>query len=154
MHCIVKGGPRRQVVEKQKSLTQIYVMITVISCRSFARTTSSTWDESGCHKRLGFRRAGWSPLGTTPVQVSRFRCDQQYQILPAYTQDGILLLRVFRGSADASLFEDFIEELLQHCEKYPEPKSVLIVDNASFHRTEKVEQMWVSRIDCLTNAVT
>jgi hypothetical protein len=24
-------------------------------------------DESGCDKRAGFRRTGWSPLGTTPV---------------------------------------------------------------------------------------
>ena len=42
-------------------------------------------DESGCDKRIGFRRTGWSPLGTTPVQVSKFHRDQRYQILPAYT---------------------------------------------------------------------
>ncbi|KAJ5084558.1 hypothetical protein NUU61_009137 [Penicillium alfredii] len=24
-------------------------------------------DESGCDKRIGFRKTGWSPLGTTPV---------------------------------------------------------------------------------------
>jgi hypothetical protein len=30
-------------------------------------------DESGCDKRIGFRRTGWSPLGTTPVQVARYR---------------------------------------------------------------------------------
>jgi len=29
-------------------------------------------DESGCDKRIGIRRTGWSPLGTTPVQVSIF----------------------------------------------------------------------------------
>lgn len=27
-------------------------------------------DESGCDKRIGFRRTGWAPLGTAPVQVS------------------------------------------------------------------------------------
>ena len=42
---------------------------------------------------------------------------------------------------DASFFEDFIEELLQHCGKWPEPKSVLIMDNASFHHSERVEKM-------------
>lgn len=52
-------------------------------------------DESGCDKRIGFRRTGWSPLGTTRVQVSRFYPDQRYQILPAYVQDGIVLSRVF-----------------------------------------------------------
>ena len=29
-------------------------------------------DESGCDKRVGHRRTGWSPLGVTPVQVSKF----------------------------------------------------------------------------------
>lgn len=29
-------------------------------------------DEFGCDKRIGFRRTGWSPLGTTPVQIARF----------------------------------------------------------------------------------
>lgn len=24
-------------------------------------------DESGCDKQIGFRRTGWSPIGTTPV---------------------------------------------------------------------------------------
>ena len=28
-------------------------------------------DESGCDKRIGFRRTGWSPLGVAPVQVSQ-----------------------------------------------------------------------------------
>lgn len=98
-------------------------------------------DESGCDKRIGFRRMGWSRLGATPVQVSRFHRDQRYQILPAYGQDSIVLSRVFQGSIDASTFGNFIEQLLQHCGKWPEPQSVLIVDNASFHRSEKIEQM-------------
>ncbi|CRL27356.1 unnamed protein product [Penicillium camemberti] len=33
-------------------------------------------DESGCDKRIGFRRTGWSPLGVTPVQMSKFHRDQ------------------------------------------------------------------------------
>ena len=98
-------------------------------------------DESGCDKRIGFRRTGWSPLGTAPVQVSKFHRDQRYQILPAYAQDGIILSRVFQGSTDASVFEDFIEQLLQHCGKWPGPTSVLVMDNASFHHSYRIEQM-------------
>jgi transposase len=98
-------------------------------------------DESGCDKRVGFRRTGWSPLGVAPRQVSQFHRDERYQILPAYSQDGIMLSRVFRGSTDASVFEDFIEELLHHCGRWPEPKSVLVIDNASFHHTERISDM-------------
>jgi transposase len=98
-------------------------------------------DESGCDKRIGFRRTGWSPLGTTPVQIARYQREQRYQILPAYTQDGVLLFRVFQGTTDSALFEDYIEQLLHHCRPYPEPNSVLVMDNASFHHTERIEQM-------------
>ena len=98
-------------------------------------------DESGCDKWIGFRRTGWSPLGVAPVQIAKFHRGRRYQILPAYSQDGILLARVFQGSTDSEVFEDFIEQLLTHCGRWPEPKSVLIMDNASFHRTERIKQL-------------
>jgi transposase len=98
-------------------------------------------DESCCDKRVGFRRTGWSPLGVTPVQLARCQREQRYQILPAYTQDGVLLARVFQGTTDSAVFEDFIEQLLHHCGRWPEPNSVLVMDSASFHRTERIEQM-------------
>jgi hypothetical protein len=83
-------------------------------------------DESGCDNRIGIRRTGWSPLGVAPVQVARLHCDQRYYILPAYAQDGVVLACVFQGSTDSAVFEDFIEQLLHHCGKWPEPKSVLV----------------------------
>lgn len=98
-------------------------------------------DESGCDKRIGYRRTGWSPLGVTPVQVSKFHRGERYQILPAYAQDGIVMSRIFKGSTDAAVFEDFIEQLLQHCGRWPEPKSVLVMDNASFHHSPRVMQL-------------
>jgi transposase len=49
--------------------------------------------------------------------------------------------RVFQGSTDARLFEDFIEQLLHHCGRWPEPKSVLIIDNASFHHTDRIQEL-------------
>ena len=98
-------------------------------------------DESGCDKRIGFRRTGWSPLGTTPVKAAQYQRESRFQILPAYTQDGILLSRVFQGSTDSTVFEDYIEQLLHHCGRYPERNSVLVMDNASFHRTKRIEQL-------------
>lgn len=98
-------------------------------------------DESGCDKRIGFRGTGWSPRGATPSQVTKFHRDQRYQILPAYAQDDVVLSRVYQGSTDSSLFEDFIEELLHYCGKWPEPKSVLVMNNASFHHSGRIEQM-------------
>jgi transposase len=41
------------------------------------------------------------------------------------------------------MFEDFIEQLLQYGGKWPEPKSVLVIDNASFHCSDHVEEMCI-----------
>jgi transposase len=42
---------------------------------------------------------------------------------------------------DGAVFEDFIEQLLPLCGKWLEPKLVLVMDNASFHHTERITQM-------------
>ena len=65
----------------------------------------------------------------------------RFQILPAYTQDGIIHFRVYEGTTDTKIFEDFIEELLRYCGRWPAPKSVLIMDDVSFHRSDKIQQM-------------
>ena len=98
-------------------------------------------DESGVDRRAGYRRWGWSPKGTSPVQVTKFGRGQRWHILPAYAQDGIMLRRVYQGSTDTAMFEDFIAQLLQHCGRFPEPKSVIVMDNASWHHSEKVRKM-------------
>ena len=52
-----------------------------------------------------------------------------------------MLRRVYQGSTDSDLFEDFIAQLLHHCGRYPEPKSVIIMDNASWHHSERIVRM-------------
>lgn len=54
-----------------------------------------------------------------------------------------LVSTVFCGSTDAAVFKDFIDQLLQHCGRWLEPKSVLIMDNASFQHSERIAQMCV-----------
>jgi transposase len=98
-------------------------------------------DESGADRRVGFRKKGWAPSGVTPIQVGRFNREQRYQILAAYTQDGIELAHVYPGSTDSALFKDFIEQLLLSCGRWPQEKSVLIMDNASFHHNDELEPM-------------
>jgi len=61
--------------------------------------------------------------------------------LPAYAVDGIMLACVFQGSMNGAVFKDFIKQLLPLCSKWPEPKSVLVMDNASFHYTKQITQM-------------
>jgi len=39
------------------------------------------------------------------------------------------------------VFEDFIEQLLPLCGRWPERNSVLVMDNASIHHTKRIQQM-------------
>jgi hypothetical protein len=98
-------------------------------------------DESGVDKSIGIHRKGWAPRGKGPRQVKRFHRGPRFQILSAYTQDGVIHFRVYQGSTDAENFENFVEELLPYCGRWPAPKSVLIMDNASFHRSDTIQQM-------------
>lgn len=96
-------------------------------------------DESGCDKLIGRRPTGWAPRGVTPVQINKFHRDKRFQILPAYTQDGIICFRVYEESTDSDIFADFLAEVLCQCGRYPAPRSVLIWDNASWHSSERID---------------
>jgi transposase len=84
----------RQVAQEQNADLRSYYFHKVSQFRSYQLVFI---DESGCDKRIGTRRTGWSPIGTTPVQVTRFHRDRRHQILAAYTQDGVLLSHVYQG---------------------------------------------------------
>jgi transposase len=98
-------------------------------------------DESGCDTLAGVRRTGWAPRGMPAVQTANFHREQRHQILPAYTQEGIIHAQIFQGSTDADVFEDFIRELLSLCGRWPEPNSVVVMDNASFHRSASIKEL-------------
>jgi transposase len=129
---------RRVAQQRNADLRDLYLYNLSNSFRSYHLVYV---DKSGCDKRVGFRRTGWSPVGVTPIQIAQFQREKRYQILPAYTQDGILFARIFQGFTDSEAFEDLIEYLLPSCGRWPEPKSVLVMDNASFHHSERIEQM-------------
>ena len=131
-----KKTMRRIAKQRNADLRDQYVYETLDICSHHLVFV----DESGCDQRSGYRRTGWSPLGTTPVQTAEFRREQRYQILPAYTQDGIIFARIFQGSTDSTVFEEFIDQLLPLCGKWPEPRSVLVMDNASIHHSERTKQ--------------
>jgi transposase len=50
-----------------------------------------------------------------------------------------------QGSTNASFFKDFIKELLEHCGRWPKPRSILVIDNTSFHHSERIKQMCTAK---------
>jgi transposase len=99
-------------------------------------------DESGSDRRIGFRKTAWSPLGITPVQRQALARGERYQILPAYTSEGILAVSIYKGATDIATFESFLNDvLLPKCGQYPAKNSVIVMDNASFHHSESIRQL-------------
>ena len=91
-------------------------------------------DESGINARSGERTHGWGPKG----QVGRSKVPgakaENFSVLPAYTIDGYIACNIYQGSVNGDMFKDFVEhDLLPRCSRYPGPRSIIIMDNASIH---------------------
>jgi transposase len=95
-------------------------------------------DESGSDERTGDRHYGWAERGVR-AQVSRWLADRdRVSILPAYTIDGYIACRSFKGTCTGDIFEEFIiEQVLPICNPYPGPRSIIVMDNASVHHSNK-----------------
>ena len=48
---------------------------------------------------------------------------------------------MYQGGTDSALFDDFVAQLLQHCGTGSDRHSVLVMDNASFHQSDRLRQM-------------
>ena len=66
---------------------------------------------------------------------------QRYSVLPALALDGILHADIQEGAYTADSFNHFISSLFIRMNPYPGPRSVLVMDNASIHKSGELAQM-------------
>lgn len=59
--------------------------------------------------------------------------------------DGILHLDIFPCAATGNMFNAFIQGLLGAMNPWPAPNSVLVMDNASIHKTAGLAEMVEAR---------
>lgn len=69
----------------------------------------------------------------------------RYSILPAISLDGVLHLDIITCAWTAEEFRRYIEVLLDQMNPYPLRNSVLIMDNASIHHFEGLQEMVEAR---------
>jgi transposase len=94
-------------------------------------------DESGSDRRIDFRKTAWSPHGVAPIQHRALERGQRWQILPAYTIDGILAFDIYQGTTN---FESFLElQVLPKCNPFPAKNSVIIMD--AVRHSDRIKQM-------------
>jgi len=55
--------------------------------------------------------------------------------------DGILHLAIQDNPYTAVQFNSFVEALLDNMNQFPQPNSVIVMDNASIHKSQELRQM-------------
>lgn len=134
--------------EEQRTLYQLHMLMYDADELVFL-------DESAFNHRTMMRQFGWAPMGdrawrrdffvkgvkyvrTMVLNSRHFIVIIRYSMLPALAIDGILHLSVVEGSHNGETFENFVDGLLDKMNQYPNPKSVLVMDNASIHKSDEL----------------
>jgi hypothetical protein len=97
-------------------------------------------DESLFKQQTGWRLMAYGPIGSPARYADDMARGNTWSILPAYTVDGYLpcigiRLGFFNGDAFVSWI---LNELLPHLRPFPEPRSVVCLDNLNVHLDARV----------------
>ncbi|KAI0043139.1 hypothetical protein FA95DRAFT_1499052 [Auriscalpium vulgare] len=79
----------------------------------------------------------------TAAQLSEsYARGQRYSILPALSLDGYIAIQLIPGAVNGHDFFDFVvNDVLPQMNPYPQPRSVLIMDNASIHKSDALREV-------------
>jgi transposase len=77
-------------------------------------------------------------------------------MLPAMSLDGILTYHILEDGVTADVFNEFISNVLDHMNPFPQPNSVIVMDNASIHKSDDLREMVENRFvqfECVSKAI-
>ena len=101
-------------------------------------------DESGTDRRDAMRRFGYSLRGRPCIAKSLLVRGKRVSAIAALAVDSVLDFYFTHGTANGETFKDFIERsLLPHLMPFDgtNPRSVVILDNASIHHCDGVVEL-------------
>jgi transposase len=92
-------------------------------------------DESLFNESTGWRLTAWAPIGEVGRYFNSRQRGHSWSFLAAYSVLGYLpCYEVREGYHNIDSFREWIiDSLLPHCNAYPGPNSVIVMDNASAH---------------------
>lgn len=93
-------------------------------------------DESASNERTGWRKYGYSPVGTPCKDKGGAKRSKRWSVLPAITYNGYLPQPlVYQGSITSEIVEDWVEDRV-----IPQLSRgmFLVMDNASIHRSARM----------------
>lgn len=98
-------------------------------------------DETGCDKRNAVRQYGYALRGLTPRSFTFKNGGKRYTSITAMSMDGIEDAYITEGNVDGEKFLEYVRRsLLPTLMPFDgeNPKSIVILDNASIHHIEEV----------------
>ena len=98
-------------------------------------------DESAATERTRDRRWAWSPRGVVCRVAQDSPRSSRWSILLVIGINGYLEFEIFHGSFTSERFENFIVKLLPKMNRFPLPRSVLVMDNVATHHSPYVKQI-------------
>jgi transposase len=97
-------------------------------------------DEVSTDSRCGNRSRAWVKKGDISKLGATFVRGRRYSTIAAMSTHGLMTARTVEGSATGDIFMSFlIDQVLPELNQFPEPNSVLILDNCSIHRKADIK---------------
>ena len=95
-------------------------------------------DECHFNNKSSNRRYGYSPRGTRAIDPQPFQRGKKYSFIGAISANGPVVSAIFPGSVNGDRLYMFLEDdLLPRIE----PNWTLIMDNVSFHRSNRIRDL-------------
>lgn len=101
-------------------------------------------DESSYNEKLGERRYGYSPIGSRAEMEKWLKGERvTHSLLPAYSTAGYISPIIFDGGSTMEIFEDWLDgSILPIMAESPSGMmDILVMDNASIHRNQRVPDL-------------
>ena len=98
-------------------------------------------DESAATERTRNQRWAWSPRGVVCRVTQDSPRLSRWSILPAFGINGYWEHEILHGSFTSERFENSIVKLLPRTNRFPLPRSVLVMDNVATHHSLYVKQI-------------
>jgi hypothetical protein len=128
----------KQFPEQQNEACRLHYMAEI---SAFDPTMLIWLDETGCDKRNSARQFGYSLRGLTPRNYGMKCGGKRYTQIMAMSTEGVEDFYIAEGNIDGERFLKYVQRsLLPFLMPFNgiNPKSVVVMDNASIHHVEEV----------------
>lgn len=131
----------RRIASQRSEIARAHFMVQV---ENMSADTFIWVDETGSDKRNALRKYAYSLQGVTPINYCLYIPGKRISAISAMSTRGVEDVYLAEGGVDGDTFCDFIEKcLLPVLMPFngSNPRSIVVIDNASIHHVQQVLQL-------------